>query len=175
MKLDSAILAEREGRLIEAADIYEKLLIKSSSHPDVFLNLLILYWQVTDYGFWTESRLPLSFVKRAGKRLGELLLDQEYEEFRGSSEATFWSKYIPWADWGKDFSIEECLLLLEEDKSCLIPVIYLLTQHKLEQWRAEALELLEEYRDKGTLKSQYIQSYLEAAIKMEHWKPYVPK
>lgn len=163
MSLGRAIEADRSGRLVEAADLYEALLDSEHESVEVFLNLLVLYWQVTDFGFWVGHGLPEEFVGRAGQRLHDLLEDgvKKYEE---NIEAISWKRYILWADLDEPFSTEDCLALLEQDRRASIPIMVLFTRSEGTRWREEALILLEECRQEGTTRAGYVQSIIDAVL-----------
>ena len=102
MSLADAIRADREGRVEQAAILYEDALAAGEDALQAFLNLSILFWQSTDYGFSTAKGLTPGFVTRAGQRFPELLRDAG-RKYPQSTEVRFWQKYIPWADLGQEF------------------------------------------------------------------------
>lgn len=168
MSLADAIRADREGRLEEAATLYEAALAAGESTLQGFLNLALLYWQATDYGLSTAKGLNPSFVAQAGQRFRELL-SEGGKAYPQSTEIRFWLKYIPWADLGQEFPPEECRRLLLDDPSVLTPVLYLFNPSQGEEFRAEAIELLGRCREDGTIRAQYIASVLEGILKRAAW------
>jgi hypothetical protein len=100
MTIAAALAADRAGRIEEAAQLYEQAVAASASPLFVLMNLAILYWQATDYGFSTGNHLAHDFVARAGRRFGEGL-GEAARRFPQSAEPRFWQKYIAWADLGK--------------------------------------------------------------------------
>jgi len=50
MTLDEALAADREGRTQDAAAAYERCLLSQSADVTPWINLVVLYWQTTDFG-----------------------------------------------------------------------------------------------------------------------------
>ena len=173
MSLSEAIHADREGRVEDAASLYESALASAEPNLTVFLNLSLLYWQSTDVGFATERRLSPEFVERAGKRFPELLHEMK-RVFPSSTEARFWDRYIGWTDLGASrMTDEECIALLKEDASVLVPAMELFIRTAGREYRREAMELLRACRADGTAGARYVVSVLEGALKRERatrWK-----
>lgn len=164
MTFEDAIAADRDGRLLDAAGLYEGLLASKLHSLEVFLNLVVLYWQITDFGFWTAKGLSEEFVKRAGNRLQDLL-NKDFKKYQDSAEVTFWKRYILWTDLGEPFSTADCVMLLESDESVIVPVMFLFAESEGKQWREQALELLDQCRANGTTRAQYVQSVIEGVLK----------
>lgn len=163
MSLQDAVTAEREDRLIEAAEAYETLLREERPRLEALLNLAVLYWQVTDYGYWTTKGLPQDFVTRAGQRVPELLARAQ-ELYPDSTEARFWAKYIDWADLGEPFEVEECRALLRDDPRTLAPALFLFSQSEGSECEAEATELLRQSKQSGTTLGRYVESVIEGVL-----------
>lgn len=163
MRLEDAEAAEREGLLEKAADLYEEAIAEGSASLCTFLNLIVLYWQVTDFGFRAGMNLPLAFVKRAGERFRELL-SLARARFPGSTEVVFWSRYIDWADLGTPLSTSECEDLLAANPADLTPALFLYSHSEGHRFQAEAMRLLDAYRGRGTLRAGYIVSVIEAGL-----------
>jgi hypothetical protein len=161
---DDAIAADRDGRLLNAADLYEKVLEREGRSLEIFLNLAVLYWQVSDFGFWAEKGLPEKFVKHAGVRLYDLL-DAEFNAYRKCEEARFWKKYILWADLGEEFSAEECEDMLRNDQCAVSPVMFLFAESKGKHYREQAMELLAQCQVECTTRARYVQSVIEGVLK----------
>ena len=159
-----AIAADRDGRLIDAAELYEELLAEEAHSLEVFLNLSVLYWQVSDFGFWTGKGLPEKFVKHAGGRLHDLL-GVEFYAYRECVEARFWKKYILWADLGEEFTAEECEGMLRSNQRVVSPFMFLFAETKGNHYREQAMELLAECRAERTTRARYVQSVIEGVLK----------
>lgn len=164
MTAEDALAAERQGLLEKAADLYEEALSQGTMPLWAWLNLIVLYWQVTDYGFWTARRLPLAFVKRAGNRLEEVIsLAQTL--FPKRTEVSFWSGYIHWVSLGTPFDARECECFLKDNPSDLTPAFFLFSQSNGSRYAPEAKRLLEIYKGKETLRAAYITSVVEARLR----------
>ncbi len=163
MTLAMAQQAEQEERWEEAVQQYEQLLLERPDSVDVYVHLLTMYWQMTDFGLWTGCGIPQSLVRQAGVRLGELMEDSTWESMRGQPEPSFWVNYIQWTDWGVPYEMESCRQLMEQNPDLLEPVVYRLTEESFDLWESEVKTLLTKYKGVGTLKAKYVVSYLEAA------------
>lgn len=164
MSLEEAIGMDRLGRVEDAVALYEAALSEPVRPLDLYLNLAILYWQVTDYGYWTAKGLTPEFVARAGQRFGEVLTQAE-AEYPESTEVRFWRKYIAWADLGEPLAVDECVDMLRRNASELIPVMYLFASSQGSEFAHEAEILLRECRMEGTTRAQYICSVIEGVLK----------
>ena len=172
MTLELARQADREERVEEAASLYEAA-IRSDPSQDALLDLVLLYWQATDFGYRTFRRLPDSFVKRAGERFPQLLAEAR-RTFPTSTEVEFWGQYIPWAYLAEPFPVEDCERLFARDRTVLVPVLYLFGQSDGRQYQPEAIELLRRSREKGTLGAKYVQGVIEGVLtrKYRHQPPF---
>jgi hypothetical protein len=168
MTLLEAIRADREGQIEKAAMLYEEALSAGERDPGAFLNLAILYWQATDYGFSTEKRLDPEFVVRAGTRLQELFRDAS-RAYPENAELEFWRKYIAWADLGEEFPIQDCRQLMFENPTVLTPAMYIFAQSQGREMRDEAVELLQKCREDGSTRAQYVVSVVEGVMKRSAW------
>lgn len=164
MSIVEATLADRAGRIEEASALYEEAIAASAPPLFALMNLAILYWQATDYGFSTGSNLARPFITRAGVRFGELL-SEAAKMFPQSVEPRFWQQYIAWVDLGAPLSPQECRDWLAQDPSVLIPSMHLFVVSRGSECADKALVLLDECRADGTIRSKYIASVIEGALK----------
>ena len=67
MTLDHAIAEDRAGHIERAADLYERV-VRETPDIDALINLAVLYWCSTDFGFWSGHQLRLESVQRAADR-----------------------------------------------------------------------------------------------------------
>ena len=161
MTFDEALQAERDGHLVRAANHYERLLEKGTPPLRALLNLAVLYWQTTDYGYWTTKGLPQDFVAKAGQRFPEVLA-RAGDLYPESTEVKFWTKYIEWADLGEPLSVEDCVRWLQEDEEALVPVMFLFSQSGGQEYGTEATALLAESKKHDTTLSRYVASVIES-------------
>lgn len=164
MSLSDAIAADRAGNLDMAAAAYEAALAAGEKSLAGLLNLAMLYWQATDFGLSTARKLDPQFVNHAGRRF-PLVLAEAQRAFPESTEVEFWKKYIPWADLGEEFPLDECRELLQRDPTTLVPAMHLFAQTKGVMYRIEALELLRQCQQEGTTRAQYVASVLKGVLK----------
>jgi hypothetical protein len=164
MSLSNAIAADRAGNLEMAAAAYEASLAAGEKNLAGFLNLAVLYWQATDFGLSTARKLDPQFVGHAGRRF-PLVLAEAHRVFPESTEVQFWKKYIPWADLGEEFSLDECRGLFLRDPAALVPAMHLFVQTNGGMYRNEALELLRQCHHEGTTRGRYVASVVEGVLK----------
>jgi hypothetical protein len=163
MTLQAAIAADREGRIEDAAALYEAVLTAPDAPLQAFMNLAVLYWQATDYGFSTAVKLKSEFVRMAGRRRREVL-QGALLAYPGSTEALFWTKYMAWADLGGTLTLDECEDLLSKDPSVLVPAMHEFALSNGSRAQKEAEALLSSSRLEGTVRAKYICSVVEAAL-----------
>lgn len=166
---DDALRLDREGQIEQSARLYEEALGAGARTLDLYLNLAILYWQSTDPGFSAEHRLGLEFIANAGSRF-PLLLTEAGQVYQASTEVRFWQKYISWADLGESFALEDCRQLLLEDRSVLIPAMFMFAQSQGKECRQDALELLRQCQVSGTTRARYVVSVIEGVLKRSTWR-----
>jgi hypothetical protein len=164
MRLTEALVLDRQGRIQEAAAAYETVLQEAPDHLEGMLNLLVLYWQATDYGTSAAARLSPEFVDLAGRRLRELLASA-HKRFPGRPEVVFWAKYIAWADFGDPFELAECRELLRAHPSYLEPALLLYSMSAGAEAEPEAMQLLERCSNEQTARCRYIVSVLDGVLK----------
>lgn len=164
MTLDDARKADREGRLIEAATLYEEALSEGRLPVDALMDMAILYWQATDYGYWTGKELPLAFVRRAGIRFREIL-ELAQAQFPGSAEPVFWQRYTRWADVGEPLAEAECIGMLQEDPTSLVPSMHIFATSEGRSHSQEAMRLLSDCKARETTRTKYISSVIEGVLK----------
>jgi hypothetical protein len=165
MTLEAARTADARGDVAEAAGLYESAITgEAAKQVDVWIDLIILYWQATDYGFWKGTGLDPRFVALAGKRSGELL-DGAAAAFPAHVAVEFWRRYIRWADLGEPFEPSECRAMLQSQPSYLDPALFLFSTTHGRECVAEATALLRSCEDRRTSRCRYIASVIEAGLK----------
>jgi len=170
MTNDCAQELERTGEIQRASLAYEALLEKGGLGLDGLINLVVLYWQVTDFGFSTFHRFPSEFVATAGRRLQELLGD-EMCEFSSAPEFVFWKKYIEWADVGGRLEVTECLRLMRLKPGYLEPVMFVFSASNGAELVSEAEALLARSIEAGTIRGNYVASVIRGVQKRSRWRP----
>jgi len=161
--LREAIQLDVAGRYAEAADAYEEVLLADGACVPARVNLTVLYWQVTEFGFSAGHVLPGEFIQRAADRLHVLLADVDQEVATGP-EMQFWKVYISWADHGEPLPVERCLQLLADYPAYLEPVLFVFGATEGSQYREEALELVQQCPREATVRNRYVESVLASAL-----------
>ncbi|HKX27166.1 MAG TPA: hypothetical protein VJ302_05690 [Blastocatellia bacterium] len=152
---------DREEKLIEAADAYEKAIIDPDADLELLINLAVLYFVCTDGGYLSSYHLSNEFVDHAWERATHLL-DEAEARFGRDAEIDFWRRYFQFIRLGEDESIME-KEQLRSSKS-LIPYFYLFKAGDGEEYRAQAEKLHQLVADKSSAKKRYIKSVLESNI-----------
>jgi hypothetical protein len=164
MKLSDAIASDVQGQTQEAAAAYEGILRSNPNELEATLNLMVLYWQATDFGISAIAQLPPEFVAFAGRRLRELL-DLVPKQFPSRPEVVFWTKYIAWADLGVPFQPEECRDLLRDHPQYLEPALVLFSRSGGDEAESEAMQLLERCATERTARCRYMVSVIKGVLK----------
>lgn len=161
--LDKAVQNDVDGHVIKAAALYEQCLAdKRNVSVDAFLNLAVLYWVVTDYGYNAGLQLPIDFIHTAGERY-EPVLEEAARRFSSFPESTFWIKYTRAISLGEDSFVEECLEMVQSPHCSLVPYFYLFVNIGNE-YLMQAQQLLQMCRMLPTTKNIYITSILETGL-----------
>jgi hypothetical protein len=160
MKQDEAVMAEQSGDILHAVELYEACM--NDAPEDYLINLAVLYWQMTDYGFSTTLRLTSEVVARAGTRVSEVL-DAAERRYPHSAAVAFWKRYIAWADLGDPFDPEDCRELLRKNPQYLEPAMYLFSVSQGREHEREALMLLAQCEQTGTVRARYVASVIASA------------
>lgn len=154
-----ALQLERAGDIPGAVALYEQSL--AVAPLEVMIDLAVLYWQITDYGFWSTLGLPVALVDLGATRSAEVL-DEAQRRFPNVPAPIFWRKYIAWADVGEPLSLDDCRRWLAQDPTSLEPALYLFMISQGKECRPEAMALLHEARAHGSTRSKYIASVIES-------------
>lgn len=163
MTLATALAADRDGRVQDAAAAYEDALLSRPMDLTATINLAVLYWQATDVGMSTAMRLPPGFVAFAGKRCRDLLT-AAHDRFPDHPEVVFWTKYIAWADFGDPLDLADCRTLLHQHSEYLEPAFVLFSRSDGTEAEAETLRLLQRCSEDATTRGRYIVSVINGVL-----------
>ena len=164
MNITDAIALDRSGDVVQASSAYEQVLLTETTPSDALVNLIVLYWQSTDYGFSVSRSLPASFVERASARLHILLNNGDRQNlFR--ADFLFWRRYIGWADLGEAFDLDECRRIMRSDRNYLEPAMFIFSVSEGEECLEQAKILLEQCVSEGTIRSKYVESVIKGLMK----------
>lgn len=145
-----------QDELEAIAASYEEKLAANPSDGTALRELLVLYWQCAEFGYWANNDLQRAFVCRAQSRLGELLPLARSSQ---SADCRFWARYIAWVDYGDALELEECHALIREGS--LDAALFPYSASNGSECRAPAERLLESVKHQRTVREQYILSVIE--------------
>jgi hypothetical protein len=166
--LEADRMGDNKQTIARAAELYEQAIASGDMVLDTLINLAVLYWQITDYGFWSALDLDGDLVTRAGSRTNEILTLAQ-QRFPDAPEHRFWSKYIAWIDLGEDFEVSECRRLLADFPGYLEPAIYLFPATQRREGREQVLALLEQCSGENTCRVRYVRAVAESGLKQAAW------
>ncbi len=160
MSLSGAVHEDMNGNIVRAADCYEQIVQVEDAPLEAYLNLAVLYWQCTDYGFNASHNLGIDFIHEAGERY-ETLLQEAGRRFPHHPEIRFWTLYCNYVTLGEPPFVEECKRLVDAASKPLIPCFYLYSASNGREYEKEAHHLLEECLNHPTTKNKYITSVIK--------------
>jgi hypothetical protein len=167
MKLAQAIAQDADGKILVAADCYEKLISDGDAPPEVYLNLAVLYWRSTDPDFSGSFDLGVQFVEKAIFAYGALL-DEGSHLFSEVTEFAFWRLYIDFIDLrGKPFKEKAQAYALDS----LVPYIYLAGMDGPKSYIPQLTSLRRECLEQPTTKNRYLLEVLDGGTKKQHLTP----
>ena len=156
-----AVQRDIEGDYVRAADHYEQVIQAGGASLEAYLNLAVLYWQCTDYGFNASHKLDIEFIHKSGERY-QLLLQEAGQRFSNRPEIKFWVLYCDYITLGNPPFVEECKLLVDASNQTLVPYFYLYSASQGSEYEAKAHILLEECLKHPTVKNKYIASVIKS-------------
>lgn len=163
MTADEAEARDRPGNLVDAASAYEAALELGRRNIEILVNLTVLYWQATDFGVASSEKISIEFQSRAEKRYVELI-EEIQRSHPSAPEAHFWSKYIPWAENGSDFTPEQCREIIRLRPEYLDPWMFIFVVSNGNEGVAEARRLRETCATNSTMRCRYITSMLNGTF-----------
>lgn len=134
--MNSARLADKEGRVREAIRLYEELLKSGGVELTDVLNLIVLYFNCMDLGYASTLKVGVDIEAIASTRALELISLAERAYGLGD-ELTYWKSMIPFHGWSEPVSEWN----LRGDSE--IPYIYLALENPSEA-NIQHIKLLEE-------------------------------
>ena len=165
MSLIVAVQEDMQGNLSNAAECYEQVIQAGGASLEAYLNLAVLYWQCTDYGFNASHKLDYCFIDKAGERYSVILQEAE-KQFPDYPEIRFWILYCDYITLGEPPFVEECRMLVNAVSKSLVPYFYLYSASRGHEYEEEANFLLEECLKYPTVKNKYIASVVKGVIKI---------
>lgn len=162
MNLNDAISLDRQGDLKGASLAYEDVLKEDPGQYVALVNLIVMYWQMTDFGFLSGNNISPDFVHHASKRLRYIINHDSNPIF--NPDYIFWKKYIAWADLGAEFDLEECRRLLRIEPDYLEPAMFIFSVSGGRECEVEARILLKRCVAEGTVRAKYVESVLRGTM-----------
>jgi hypothetical protein len=156
-----ALKLDAEDKPIEAVKAYEEAIKEPGADLDIYLNLAVLYFVCTDFGYAAHHHLPDELFDKAWERMISLL-DEAESRFDKNDEVDFWRRYFRYIGLGNDESVMEREPL--KSSTSLIPYFYLFKSGNGDEYRSEAEKLYELVADETSAKKRYIKSILESNV-----------
>lgn len=160
MSLTGAVRRDMDNDLVEAADCYEQIVQAECAPLEAYLNLSVLYWQCTDYGFNTGHNLSVEFIHKAGERY-QMLLQEADRCYPYHPEVRFWMLYCDYVTLGEPPFVEDCKKLVAATRELLVPYFYLYSAYNGQKYQEQANRLLDECLKHPTVKNKYIISVIQ--------------
>jgi hypothetical protein len=157
MTLKAAIDLDCNRKLEEAAEAYENFLLEFPDCREALLNLVVLYWQCTDFGFSAAENVRPAFIDVAAKRLKEIFETDEFQEI------SFWKKYAEWSDLGVPLSVDDCRASITEE--FLDPAAFVCLATNGCEAKEAAKRLLDLASHSPTVRFSYLGSVIEGVFK----------
>jgi len=160
--MEEAVKKEINKEYIEAAECYEDAIKNHSSSvsPDTFINLAVLYWELTFdmFGFVIPNGIE-DYSMIAGNRY-QKILELGLEKYPNNVELHFWKKYFSNILGDENFSVRDCLDLIEQyGEQNYVPYFFLYLFDK-EKYKKQRDELMKEVEKVATAKNFYIGAVL---------------
>ena len=171
--LQDAVVLDAAEKPLEASKAYEEVLAQGGPCIECYLNLAVLYFVCTDFGYLSHHGLPNDFCRRALGRAHELL-DEAEHRFGSHNEIEFWRYYFDYAQLGEPPNPLKTRKLLEKGPSH-VPVFHLLMLEPDSSYIAEAEALLREISPPQTERERYIVSVLRSVLSNKAFRNRQPR
>lgn len=160
--LDVAREADRERRLVEAAEAYERVMRDEMPELDVYLDAAVLYMEASDFGVASGLHLPDAFYQVAIPNALRAL-ENARARFGEQPDIAFWTRYVRWICLGPDIDLAEALAL--ERAGAKDVYLYLAQVDEVApQFAAQSAALLESVSEERTERERYLKSVLDSAL-----------
>jgi len=160
--MEEAIINEINKQYIKAVECYEYEIEnhKSIISPDSFINLAFLYWCFAFelFEFVIPNDISEYWSNKGGNRFLKIL-DFGLERFPNNLELHFWKKYFLYIAYGKEFTENDCMNLIEKynKEASAVPYFFLYQFDKI-KYKKERDDLMNELEALPTAKNLYIKS-----------------
>lgn len=166
MSFARALRLEAGGDFAAACSAYEETLAAGGRDIDGYINLLVLYWQMSEYGFSAANGLDRRLVAGAGERRSAMLR-QPPGWVSETAPYRFWSRYIRWADFGEPFEVEECIDWLKKVPGYSEPAFFVFSASAGRRFGDEAAALSWRIQSDPTIRAKYVRSVIESVRRVD--------
>jgi hypothetical protein len=162
--VESAYLFDMRNKPAQAVEFYEKAISVDELDVPGYLNLMVLYFEMLDYGFCSSHQISQELSEIADSRLWQLN-NEIKTKFGENDEAMFWETYSKFVVLGEDSSVYELIWLSFIDRqSTLVPLIYFFGREKVIAQYTEQIALLKVQCIEATsARERYILSILNCS------------
>ncbi len=101
MSISEARIADKEGEIAKAIELYERTIRSGLASVLDYYNLICLYFNCMSFGYTSAHKVDKQVEVIASTRALELIA-QAITKFGQSDELTFWKFYVPYIGWGDD-------------------------------------------------------------------------
>lgn len=162
--MEQAVMKDINKNYVEAVELYECEINNNrfNSSPDSFINLAFLYWCFAFelFEFVIPNGISEYWSNKGGNSFLKVL-DKGIEKFPNNIELHFWKKYFLHISYGREFTEEDCLKLIEKynegEHAVVYFFLYQFDKVKYEKQRDELIKMTEK---EPTAKNVYIKSLL---------------
>lgn len=165
--LELARLLDAADDLEPAAKAYEEAIRLEDADLPAYLDLAILYFVCSDFGYASSHRLSSDFETSTWNGIFSTL-DRAEERFGTCGEIAFWRRYCRWILLSEDWMSESDIRELTSNGESLVPYFYLvgsfakLGSTDRQQYQSRAKLLYDQVKDGKTARSRYILRVLES-------------
>jgi hypothetical protein len=160
---EEAEALDAEDRPLEAAAAYRAAIANSQADLSTYVNLAVLYFEISDEGYSAHHRLPDELFKTAIGRAHEVL-DQAEARFGPEPELEFWRRYIARIRQGGEEFFEEAERMVGTGKT-LVPYFYVIAGPRRQAFVEGARTLLDSVRGGRTQRERYVRAVLQSQMR----------
>jgi hypothetical protein len=159
---DVAARLDAQERPSEAAWAYELAIQEPDAKLHVFIDLAVLYFVCSDFGYASAKHLPAEFVNAAYERIFAVL-DAAERRWGSKVEIDFWRLYIPARILG-DEEPEEAYRRLAARDDALLPGVQLFQLSGGAEHAESVKTLWSIVKDATTERGRYLRSVMESSV-----------
>jgi hypothetical protein len=146
---------------VAAIEAYEAALATETPPLAVYVDLAVLYFCCTDFGYAAAHKIPDAIVAEASSKTFQCL-DIAEQRFGSHPSVEFWRTYVRWAALGDQFETGPSSRAVEN--GYLEPAFALLSITGDVAFEVAARRVLDEVKDGRTARARYVASVLHSAL-----------